>query len=77
VVSPKFTPIRLSRRSKPFDSDDWIFELKHDGFRGLAFVENGRCQLVWVANSYDVNAIRNPKNPRTAAEWRTVRSSRV
>jgi bifunctional non-homologous end joining protein LigD len=39
-------PIRLSRRAKPFDSPDWLFELKHDGFRGLAFVENGQCRLI-------------------------------
>src|SRR5947207_2283454 len=39
-------PVRLSRRSKPFDSDDWIFELKHDGFRALAFVERDECRLV-------------------------------
>src|SRR5256885_1857070 len=24
----------------------WFFELKHDGFRALAFIENGKCQLV-------------------------------
>lgn len=39
-------PMRLSRRSKPFDSDDFLFELKHDGFRSLAFIESGGCQLV-------------------------------
>ena len=38
--------MRLIRRSKPFDSDDWLFELKHDGFRALAFVEDGQCRLV-------------------------------
>src|SRR4029077_18618273 len=25
---------------------DWIFELKHDGFRSLAYFENGTCRLV-------------------------------
>jgi ATP-dependent DNA ligase len=39
-------PIRLSRRPEPFDSDDYIFELKIDGFRSLAYVENGQCDLV-------------------------------
>lgn len=39
-------PIRLSRRLKPFDSPDWIYELKVDGFRALAFIQNGRCKLV-------------------------------
>src|SRR5439155_2690843 len=28
------------------DHPEWIFELKYDGFRSLAVVENGRAQLV-------------------------------
>jgi len=36
----------LGRRPLPFDHPDWIFELKYDGFRSLAIVENGRGQLV-------------------------------
>ena len=38
--------MRLLRVREVFDDPDFIFELKLDGFRGLAFVENGRCQLV-------------------------------
>ncbi len=38
--------MRLSRRPEPFDSDDFIFELKIDGFRALAHIENGRGELV-------------------------------
>lgn len=30
----------------PFDHPDWIFELKYDGFRAFAYVENGTCRLV-------------------------------
>ena len=29
-----------------FDDPAWLFEVKHDGFRALAFIENGRCRLV-------------------------------
>ena len=29
-----------------FSHPDWLFELKHDGFRALAFVQNGSCRLV-------------------------------
>jgi bifunctional non-homologous end joining protein LigD len=36
----------FSRRPQPFDSDQFIFELKIDGFRALAHVENGRGELV-------------------------------
>jgi len=39
-------PMRLSRRTEPFDSDDYVFELKVDGFRSLAHVQSGHAQLV-------------------------------
>jgi bifunctional non-homologous end joining protein LigD len=41
-----FQPMPLSRRPAPFDHPEWVFELKYDGFRALAAIENGRCQLV-------------------------------
>jgi bifunctional non-homologous end joining protein LigD len=36
----------LLRASHPFDHPDWIFELKHDGFRALAIIERHHCRLV-------------------------------
>lgn len=36
----------LLRAPEPFDHPDWLFELKHDGFRALAVVEGHRCALV-------------------------------
>ena len=39
-------PIRLSRRIEPFDSDQFIFELKVDGFRALAHIEAGYGELI-------------------------------
>ena len=36
----------LKRRREPFSHPDWLFELKHDGFRALAFIQNGRCRIV-------------------------------
>ena len=36
----------LFRRSDPFSNPDWIFELKHDGFRGQAYVEGERVRLL-------------------------------
>jgi len=39
-------PIRLSRRNEPFDSDQFIFELKIDGFRALARIDAGQGQLI-------------------------------
>jgi len=35
----------LLKRAAPFDDPAWIFELKYDGFRALAVIENGRAQL--------------------------------
>ena len=46
VLPRNMRPMRLSRRSEPFDSDDYIFELKLDGFRSLAYIEKGQCDLV-------------------------------
>jgi bifunctional non-homologous end joining protein LigD len=36
----------LIRVAEGFDARDWIFELKHDGFRALAIIEGHRCSLV-------------------------------
>lgn len=36
----------LRQIAEPFDHAEWLFELKYEGFRALAIVENGRCQLL-------------------------------
>src|SRR5712664_4040939 len=41
-----FQPMPLSRKPEPFDHPEWIFELKYDGFRSLAVIQNGRCELI-------------------------------
>jgi bifunctional non-homologous end joining protein LigD len=38
--------MRLRLIKEPFDNPDYIFELKHDGFRAVVYVENGECRLV-------------------------------
>jgi ATP-dependent DNA ligase len=43
---PRFDPMRLDRRREPFDDPAWIFELKFDGFRSVAFVTGGATKLV-------------------------------
>jgi ATP-dependent DNA ligase len=35
----------LTRSTMPA-GDDWLFELKYDGFRGLAHIVDGECRLV-------------------------------
>jgi bifunctional non-homologous end joining protein LigD len=46
VLPRNLRPIRLSRRSEPFDSDLFIYELKIDGFRALAHIEHGQGALI-------------------------------
>jgi bifunctional non-homologous end joining protein LigD len=38
-------PIPLGRLAKPFDDPNYIYEIKHDGFRALAVIEDGLCRF--------------------------------
>lgn len=42
----RLTPLPLERVREPFDDPRYIYELKFDGFRALAFKERGKVQLV-------------------------------
>jgi bifunctional non-homologous end joining protein LigD len=39
-------PAKLRYQVKPFDDPDWLFELKHDGFRALAILEQGKTRFI-------------------------------
>src|SRR5262245_29009074 len=43
---PKISPIIPVRRREIFDSREWVYEIKHDGFRALAYLDKGRCRFV-------------------------------
>lgn len=43
---PPLLPMPLVRIPDPFNDPAWIFELKLDGFRALAYIEHGQCRLV-------------------------------
>jgi bifunctional non-homologous end joining protein LigD len=43
---PAFQPIPVTRKLRPFDDAQWLFELKYDGFRALAYLDHGHCRLV-------------------------------
>ena len=45
-VLPRIEAIRPKLKPQPFSGPDWIFEIKHDGFRGLAYLDDGTCELV-------------------------------
>jgi bifunctional non-homologous end joining protein LigD len=44
-VARNLRPMRLSRRPEPFDSDEYLYELKIDGFRALAHISHGKGEL--------------------------------
>ena len=60
-------PLRLVRRR--FDADDWLFDLKWDGFRALAYIESSGVTLVsrtgHVYRQYD--ALRHSRSASTFA----------
>ena len=35
-------PMLAESSSEPFDSPDWLFEIKWDGYRAVAFIEKGK-----------------------------------
>jgi bifunctional non-homologous end joining protein LigD len=40
------TPMLATPVEKPFDDPEWLFEIKWDGYRAVAFIENGKVRLV-------------------------------
>ncbi len=48
-------PMLASAIEEPFDDPDWIFEVKWDGYRAVAFIENKRVRLV-SRNQNDLTA---------------------
>jgi bifunctional non-homologous end joining protein LigD len=46
VALPRVKPIIPTWRKEPFDDPDWLFEFKYDGFRGLSYLEQGRCRFI-------------------------------
>jgi ATP-dependent DNA ligase len=43
---PLCQPLPVISKPRPFNGAEWIFELKYDSFRALAYIEHGRCRLV-------------------------------
>ena len=39
-------PMLATVINEPFDGPDWLFEIKWDGYRAIAFIENGKTRLV-------------------------------
>ena len=43
---PRMDTAQLTLVRQPFDDPNFLFELKHDGFRALAHVWDGHCELI-------------------------------
>ena len=43
---PRMDPAKLTLVRRSFDHPESLFELKHDGFRALAYIPDGHCELV-------------------------------
>jgi bifunctional non-homologous end joining protein LigD len=43
---PKIEPMTLLQRAHPFDDPNWLFEVKFDGLRALAYVHGDDCSLI-------------------------------
>jgi bifunctional non-homologous end joining protein LigD len=39
-------PMLATSIDQPFDGADWLFEIKWDGYRAVAFIDNGKVRLV-------------------------------
>jgi bifunctional non-homologous end joining protein LigD len=48
-------PMLATSIEAPFDSPEWLFEIKWDGYRAVAFIDNGRLRLV-SRNQNDLTA---------------------
>ena len=46
MALPRVQPIIPIWRREPFDDPEWVFDFKYDGFRGLCYLEQGRCRLI-------------------------------
>jgi ATP-dependent DNA ligase len=46
MTLPQVQPIIPPSRKEPFDDPEWLFDFKYDGFRGLCYIEQGRCRFL-------------------------------
>jgi bifunctional non-homologous end joining protein LigD len=84
--SPRVSPVRPVERpmpaaihpmlaesvDQPFDGEDWLFEIKWDGYRAIAFIENGKTRLV-SRNQNELTA-RYPELKEMAASIRAKKA---
>jgi ATP-dependent DNA ligase len=67
---PEIDPVKLTLVQEPFDHPDFVFELKHDGFRALAYTSDGRCELVSRRRASGISRTGTFKRSRQQSEHR-------
>jgi bifunctional non-homologous end joining protein LigD len=45
-IPASIKPMKATLVDEPFDDPGWIYEIKWDGYRAVAFVENGNAELI-------------------------------
>jgi len=53
---PKIDAMELIQTTKPFDDADWLFQVKYDGFRSLAYIDYKRFADLRDALPDEINA---------------------
>jgi bifunctional non-homologous end joining protein LigD len=67
MLYPEFVaPMLLTLVKKPFDSPDWIFEPKLDGYRALAVINPAGKARIWSRNHLPLE----PKFPTVGRNFR-------
>jgi hypothetical protein len=77
VTLPKVDAMELIQTAKPFEDADCVFEVKYDGFRSLAYIENGTCKLVSRATYDDLARLTFPRLTATYGSQPLFRASTV
>ena len=55
MLDPRKFPLQVVKRvPSAFDNADWLFEIKHDGFRVLA-IRDGSLARLYTRNGYDIS----------------------
>jgi bifunctional non-homologous end joining protein LigD len=45
VIPHHVEPMLATLTDKPFDNDDWVFEIKWDGYRAISYIDNGKADM--------------------------------
>jgi len=59
-------PLQFGWRPEPFSHDDFLFEIKHDGFHRLGHIEHERCKLTSI-NGNEFSRCVHTRNPSSGA----------